>query len=145
MKVKVDDVIKGHFPHKGSHRAAGIDLFACVNKKTVIRPNEQIVIGSGVYLDMSDDGVIFGMVVPRSGWGIKGLVLANTVGIIDSDYQGEIKMVVKNTSDVPLVIDPLDRICQLIFLSSFQPVIDFVDSFDIKTERGDAGFGSSGK
>jgi len=83
------------------------------------------------------------MVLPRSGMGTKGLILANTIGLIDSDYQGEIILSVWNRSSDPIRINSMDRIAQLIIVPVIQPVFNFVESFE-QTERGSNGFGSTG-
>lgn len=155
MQVIIEDKrLTGIFPKFGSNLSAGIDLHACIDEQIQIIPGDAQMISAGIKLDMSKsqsiligrevDYVTFGMIVPRSSWGRKGLALANTVGIIDADYQGTILMAVKNTSKGDLTINPLDRICQIVFIDSVRIPMEFVSSFSNETERGNGGFGSTG-
>lgn len=125
--------------------SAGVDCRACISTRIEIHPQAQVLIPLGFSLHIADPGVA-GLLLPRSGLGIKGLVLANTVGLIDSDYQGEVKAMLWNRNDVdtyPLTVNPGDRIAQLIFLRLVQPEFDVVEAF-AESERGEGGFGSTG-
>ena len=129
--------------------SAGIDLMAvnfpvssAVIKNLYVYPGQCCKIGTGIAIHLDNPGYA-AMVLPRSGLGTKGLILANTVGLIDSDYQGEIILSVWNRSSDPIKINTMDRIAQLIIVPVIQPVFDFVESFE-QTERGSNGFGSTG-
>ena len=128
--------------------SAGIDLMAvnlpisAVVKNLYVYPGQCTKIGTGIAIHLDDPGYA-AMVLPRSGMGTKGLILANTIGLIDSDYQGEIILSVWNRSSDPIKINAMDRIAQLIIVPVIQPVFDFVESFE-QTERGGNGFGSTG-
>ena len=128
--------------------SAGIDLMAvnlpisAVVKNLYVYPGQCTKIGTGIAIHLDDTGYA-AMVLPRSGMGTKGLILANTIGLIDSDYQGEIILSVWNRSSDPIRINSMDRIAQLIIVPVIQPVFNFVESFE-QTERGGNGFGSTG-
>lgn len=127
--------------------SAGIDLMA-VNfgmestDHIYLYPNQCLKIGTGIAIHL-DNPNYAAVVLPRSGAGHKGLILGNTIGLIDSDYQGEIIMSVWNRSPDAIKINQMDRIAQLVIIPVIQPVFNFVDSFE-ETERGDGGFGSTG-
>lgn len=125
--------------------SAGMDCRACISTRIEIHPQAQVLIPLGFSLHIADPGVA-GLLLPRSSLGIKGLVLANTVGLIDSDYQGELKAVLWNRNvetSYPITINPGDRIAQLVFLGIVQPEFDVVEEF-VASERGEGGFGSTG-
>lgn len=104
------------------------------------------MIKSGIHMHMVDEPLMMGMVVPRSGLGVKnGIILSNLTGIIDADYQGEIGISIWNRSNMDFVINTDDRICQMIFVPVLQPTFELVDEFETVTERGEGGFGSTGK
>ena len=128
--------------------SAGIDLMAvnlpisAVVKNLYVYPGQCTKIGTGIAIHLDDPGYA-AIVLPRSGLGTKGLILGNTIGLIDSDYQGEIILSVWNRSSDPIKINAMDRIAQLIIVPVIQPVFNFVESFE-QTERGSNGFGSTG-
>lgn len=127
--------------------SAGIDLMAVnfpEDNETYIYiyPNQCRKIGTGIAIHLDDPGYA-AIVLPRSGLGAKGLILGNTIGLIDSDYQGEIILSVWNRSSEPIRINSMDRIAQLIIIPVIQPEFNFVESFE-ETERGSNGFGSTG-
>lgn len=127
--------------------SAGIDLMAVnlqsvINGSSYIYPDQCVKIGTGIAIHLGDHGYA-AIILPRSGLGHRGLVLGNTIGLIDSDYQGEIILSVWNRSCDPIKINSMDRIAQLIIVPVIQPQFNFVDSF-VDTERGDGGFGSTG-
>lgn len=128
--------------------AAGIDLRAdIVGVMFMPADNATVKIGTGIAVHIKHPGYM-GLVVPRSGLGAAGLTLANTVGIIDSDYQGEIILAVKRgplTNGENVCISPGDRIAQLIFMPIARAVFSVVDEFSEKSQRGDKGFGSTGR
>lgn len=122
---------------------AGCDLRACTSKTLVIYPNEIVKISTGFAMHLLEDDLV-GILVPRSGMGTKGLVLANTVGVIDSSYTGPVIAAMWNRSDDAITVNPMDRICQMLIQKVEKPVFDIVNEFPW-TLRGDGGFGSSGK
>lgn len=128
---------------------AGIDLRACIDSQITLYPNETKLIGSGIAVNISDPNVMM-VVVPRSGLGaMNGIVLGNLVGIIDSGYHGEIKMMVWNRNDDsqkqrPFVINPGDRIMQAAFVPIVRPSFNIVENFSEKSTRGVNGFGHTG-
>lgn len=123
--------------------AAGIDLRACVDTPITLTPNMCILIGTGVAIHLADSNLA-GLILPRSGLGHKGLVLGNGVGLIDSDYQGEIKLSCWNRSLIAIDIQPGDRIAQLVIVPIARPTFQIVDRFSDATPRGVSGFGHSG-
>ncbi len=149
MKLKfkiLDSRIGSNFPipkHQTSG-SAGIDLIACIDDEMILDPNESTIISSGIAIFIEDSGYA-GIVIPRSGLGAKkGLVCGNLTGLIDSDYQGPLSISLWNRSDEPIVINPGDRVAQLVVLKVNQVELEQVDEFT-ESERGEMGFGSTGK
>jgi dUTP pyrophosphatase len=123
--------------------SAGLDLRACVDAELAIHPGQTVLIPTGLALHLGDPGLA-AMVLPRSGLGHKhGLVLGNLVGLIDSDYQGPLMVSCWNRSQTPFVVQPMDRIAQLIIVPVVRAQFRRVASFEA-TERGQGGFGSTG-
>lgn len=130
--------------------SAGIDLMAIDWAKTseesrdqlFLLPGQVAMIGTGIAIHIKDPGYA-AMILPRSGAGHKGLVLGNLVGLIDSDYQGELKVSAWNRSIDPIVIKPMDRIAQLVVIPVVVPEFVLVDSFG-ESQRGTGSFGSTG-
>jgi dUTP pyrophosphatase len=134
-----------------------MDLIACIDKEIVLKPQQQEMLDMGFKIHIKDPAYA-GVVMPRSGMGSKGLVCGNTVGFIDSDYQGPLKCVVWNRwmPDIyyrdellfkggdDIVIKPGDRICQIAFMRVEQAALVQVEAFDAATVRGEGGFGSTG-
>ena len=132
------------FPRYETEGAAGLDLRACIGAPATIAPGETLLVSSGIAIHIADPGLA-AVVLPRSGLGAKhGIVLGNLVGLIDSDYQGPIRISVWNRSDEPYTVKPGERIAQLVFLPVFRPRFEVVETFD-ETERGEGGFGHSGR
>lgn len=125
--------------------AAGIDLYATsVERDTAVFRGDTIKINSGIRVAIPDNYV--GLIVPRSSTGIAGFSLANTVGVIDSDYRGDVMVVIKNTSDLgSIIVEPMQRIAQLVVVPVYQyrGSLKVVDTLD-ETARGEGGFGSTG-
>lgn len=125
--------------------SAGIDLYAVsIVEPTRLVRGAQITVKSGLRVSIPKNHA--GLVVPRSSTGVQGFSLANTVGVIDSDYRGEIMIVIKNTSDLgDLILHPMQRIAQLVVtpVYRYDGSLKFVDELD-STERGEGGFGSTG-
>lgn len=131
-------------PVYGTPGAAGLDLRACVEAPLVLKPGETVLVPSGIAIHLADPGLA-AMILPRSGLGHKhGIVLGNLVGLIDSDYQGEIKVSLWNRSDTAFEINPLDRIAQLVVFPVLQVSMTIVEAF-AESHRAEGGFGSTGK
>ena len=125
-------------------QSAGMDLIACIESPIEIKPGETKLIGTGLAVFIKDSGYA-GYLLPRSGLGHKhGIVLGNLVGLIDADYQGEIKISCWNRSEKTFTIEPGMRLAQLVIAPVKQISLEWVESFD-ETERGTGGFGSTGK
>ena len=129
-------------PELGTHGSAGMDLRACLDAPLTLAPGATELIGTGLAIHLDDPGLC-ALILPRSGLGHRGLVLGNLVGLIDSDYQGELKISTWNRGETPHTIEPGDRIAQLVITPVIQPVLVEVDSFETSS-RGDGGFGSTG-
>lgn len=125
--------------------AAAMDLRACLDEPRTIAPGETAFIPSGIAISIHDPGLV-ALLVPRSGLGIKhGIVLANTVGVIDSDYQGEIGIGIYNRGTAPYTIEPGERICQVLFMPVTQVTLEVVQEFSQESTRGEGGFGHTGR
>ncbi len=145
IKVKpLKQAIKRMLPTYATDGSAGLDLRACVDNPLIIKPGNTKLVSSGIAIHIEDKETA-AVILPRSGLGHKkGIVLGNLVGLIDSDYQGEILISVWNRSNESFTINPLERIAQLVFLPIIQIDFEIVGDFNIST-RGEGGFGSSGK
>ena len=144
VKIKLlDEKLKAKptFSTKGS---AGLDLRASLESELILKSNKTELIPTGISIHIENQSYA-GLILPRSGLGHNhGIVLGNLVGLIDSDYQGQLFVSCWNRSDVEYKIEPYDRIAQLIFITIDQPKLKVVDTFE-KSIRGSDGFGSSGK
>ena len=149
MNLSVDykilnPLITSHIPNYASKGAAGLDLRACVEQSLLIRPGETELIPTGISIFIKDPNYA-ALILPRSGLGHKhGIVLGNLVGLIDSDYQGELLVSCWNRGDKEFTINSLDRIAQLVLVPVLQPSFNLVEKYE-NTERGESGFGSTGK
>lgn len=124
--------------------SAGLDLMACIDQDMVIEPGQVTLIASGIAIHIKQPNMA-GLILPRSGLGHKhGIVLGNSTGLIDSDYQGELKISVWNRSEKPFVVTPGSRIAQLLIVPVVQPTFQLVTDFQDTTCRADGGFGSTG-
>lgn len=131
-------------PVYGTPGAAGLDLRACIDAPLTLAPGETLLVPSGIAIHLADPGLA-AMILPRSGLGHKhGIVLGNLVGLIDSDYQGEIKVSLWNRSETPFEINPLERIAQLVVFPVLQVSMNIVEAF-AESSRAEGGFGSTGK
>ena len=140
----LNPLIKEHLPSYGSTGSAGLDLRACIEKELVINPGETKLIPSGISIYIKNPGYA-ALILPRSGLGHKhGIVLGNLVGLIDSDYQGELLISCWNRGDKEFIINPLERIAQLVLVPVYQASFNLVNDFE-SSERGEGGFGSTGK
>jgi dUTP pyrophosphatase len=125
--------------------SAAIDLRACLKEQIDIQPGETVLVGSGIAINIKDPNIV-GIIVPRSGLGIKkGIVLANTMGVIDSDYQGEIKIGLFNRSQNQYLVKPGERICQMLFMPVIIATLKLVQEFSNATYRGSGGLGHTGR
>ncbi len=131
-------------PHYATEGSAGMDLRACIDEPLTIKPGETHLIPTGLAIHIGDPGLA-ATILPRSGLGHKhGIVLGNLVGLIDSDYQGQLFISCWNRGDREFTIETGDRIAQLVIIPVVQVTLNQVDSFD-QSERGAGGFGHSGK
>lgn len=129
--------------HYASKGAAGLDLRACIPSPLTIEPGGVELIPTGVAIHLADPGLA-AMVLPRSGLGHRhGIVLGNLVGLIDSDYQGEIMVSTWNRGQQPFTLEPLDRLAQLVIVPVVRARFNVVEEFPA-SQRGDRGFGSTG-
>lgn len=143
VEIRLINKLIKSVPVYSTDGSAGLDLRAAIDDKINLGPNETILIPTGLsmYIKNKDYAAT---ILPRSGLGHKkGIVLGNLVGLIDSDYQGELMISCWNRSVNEYIINPLDRIAQLVFIRVEHPRFEIVDAFD-QTDRGDKGFGSSG-
>ena len=131
-----------HAPQYATVGSAGLDLRALDNK--MIAPGETVEFPLGYRIYIGDH-TLCGLIVPRSGLGIKGLMPANVLGLIDSDYQGELMVYLKNHGNEPYLVSNGDRIAQLVFMPIEHVMFSVVSDFSHTTERGEGGFGSTGK
>jgi dUTP pyrophosphatase len=148
VKILDERVRAWGLPQYQSAMAAGIDLFACIDATLALEAGAPAAfVPSGLAVHIGDAGVA-GLIVPRSGLGHKkGLVLGNLVGVLDADYTGPLMISVWNRNPPgsdPIVIEPGDRIAQLLFVPIVRPSFSVVDAFTQSTARGDGGFGSTG-
>ena len=145
LEVKIlDPRIRGLLPGYASAGAAGLDLRACLEAPLTLQPGDSQLVRSGIAIHLGDPGYA-AVVLPRSGLGSKhGIVLGNLVGLIDSDYQGEVLVSVWNRGKSAFTIQPLDRIAQLVVVPVQQVRFNVVEEFGT-SNRGAGGFGSTGK
>jgi len=147
LEVRIlDPRIRGNetLPHYATPGAAALDLRACVEAPLVLQPGDSQLVPSGIAIHLGDPGLA-AMVLPRSGLGAKhGIVLGNLVGLIDSDYQGQIFVSVWNRSKAAFTIQPLERIAQLVVVPVVQVEFEVVEQF-AASARGAGGFGSTGR
>lgn len=147
VQIKVVNALIGKqipLPQYASIGAAGVDLHACIDQSLTIHADETIMVGTGIAIYVADPRYA-AMILPRSGLGHKhGVVLGNTVGLIDSDYQGELMVSCWNRSKRPYTLAVGERFAQLVFTRVEQVEWAMVDDF-VATERGIGGFGSTGQ
>ena len=149
MSISIDykvlnSLVEDHLPSYASKGSAGLDLRACIEHVQTLNPGETFLIPTGISIYIKDPNYA-AVILPRSGLGHKhGIVLGNLVGLIDSDYQGELLVSCWNRSKNAFLINPLERIAQLVILPVMQAKFNKVEQFS-ETERGEGGFGSTGK
>nr|WP_256384156.1 dUTP diphosphatase [Photobacterium toruni] len=125
--------------------SAGLDLRACIDQALTVAPGETHLVATGLAIHIGNPNLA-ATILPRSGLGHKhGIVLGNLIGLIDSDYQGQLMVSVWNRGDTTFTIEPGDRIAQLVFLPVVQAQFNIVTDFDDASQRGEGGFGHSGR
>lgn len=140
----LDERLRDQLPRYATPGSAGLDLRACIDAPLTLAPGDATMIPTGMAIHLGDPGHA-AMILPRSGLGTKhGIVLGNLVGLIDSDYQGQIFVSVWNRGHATFTIQPMERIAQLVVVPVLQVGFNLVDSFE-RSERGEGGFGSTGK
>jgi len=145
LDVKVlDPRLRESLPQYATAGAAGLDLRACIEAPLTLAPGATELVPSGIAIHLADPGLA-AVVLPRSGLGHKhGIVLGNLVGLIDSDYQGQVMVSVWNRGQAAFTIQPMDRIAQLVVVPVVQVKLNVVEEFE-SSRRGAGGFGSTGK
>jgi dUTP pyrophosphatase len=145
LDVKIlDPRLRDTPPHYATAGAAGLDLRACIDAPIELKPGATELVPSGIAIHLTDPGLA-AMVLPRSGLGHKhGIVLGNLVGLIDSDYQGQIFVSLWNRGANAFTLNPLERIAQLVVVPVLQVQLNLVEDF-AASGRGAGGFGSTGK
>jgi len=145
LQIKIlDPRVRHDMPHYATRGAAGLDLRACIDVPLVLEPGDSQLVPSGIAIHIGDPRYA-AVVLPRSGLGAKhGIVLGNLVGLIDSDYQGQLLISVWNRGRAAFIIQPMERIAQLVVLPVVQVEFQVVDEFTT-SHRGEAGFGSTGR
>ena len=145
VELKIlDERIKEAMPAYATSGSAGLDLRACIDAAITLQPGETTLIPTGMAIHLADPAYA-AMILPRSGLGHKhGIVLGNLVGLIDSDYQGQLFVSCWNRSQTAFVMNPMERMAQLVIVPVVQANFKLVDEFDV-SDRGEGGFGSTGK
>ena len=147
MKIDIkilNERMRDQLPHYATPGSAGLDLRACLEAPITLEPGETKLVPTGLAIHVADPGYA-ALILPRSGLGHKhGIVLGNLVGLIDSDYQGELMISTWNRGHTTFTLNPLERLAQLVIVPVVQAQFNIVDDFDA-SERGAGGFGSTGK
>lgn len=147
--IKIDlkilnEKLRAHLPQYATPGSAGLDLRACIETPCVLKPGQTELIPTGMAIHLRDPGYA-AMLLPRSGLGHKnGIVLGNLVGLIDSDYQGQLFVSTWNRGQQEFTIEPMERIAQMVIVPVVQAEFNLVAEFG-QSERGAGGFGSTGK
>ncbi len=140
----LDTRMQEQLPSYATSGSAGLDLRACLDSAVVLNPGETTLVPTGLAIHLNNPAYA-AMILPRSGLGHKhGIVLGNLVGLIDSDYQGQLMVSAWNRGQTPFTIEPLERIAQLVIVPVQQVQFNIVQEFD-NSDRGDGGFGSTGR
>lgn len=141
----LDARLRDNMPAYATPGSAGLDLRACLDAPLTLAPGEWQLVPTGMAIHLQDPGYA-AMILPRSGLGHKhGIVLGNLVGLIDSDYQGQLMVSAWNRSPTAFTLQPMDRLAQLVIVPVVQPSFRLVDAFETASERGEGGYGSTGK
>lgn len=141
----LDERLKTQMPAYATAGSAGLDLRACIDAPLTLEPNAWQLVPTGMAIYLQDPGYA-AMILPRSGLGHKhGIVLGNLVGLIDSDYQGQLMVSAWNRTDTAFTIEPMERIAQLVIVPVMQAHFNVVDAFADVSARGEGGYGSTGR
>ncbi|MBQ9600937.1 MAG: dUTP diphosphatase [Neisseriaceae bacterium] len=144
LKILNPKIQQENLPQYATEGSAGLDLRACIDEPLILSAGQTVLIPTGLAIHLADPNLC-AMLLPRSGLGHKhGIVLGNLVGLIDSDYQGELKVSLWNRSNETFTINPMDRIAQMVIVPIVQAAFEIVDEFH-SSERGSGGFGSTGQ
>ncbi|PMS36203.1 deoxyuridine 5'-triphosphate nucleotidohydrolase [Trinickia symbiotica] len=145
LDLKILDArMREYLPAYATPGSAGLDLRACLDEPLTIEPGETRLVPTGLAIHVGDPGYA-ALILPRSGLGHKhGIVLGNLVGLIDSDYQGELMISTWNRGQTTFTLNPMERLAQLVIVPIVQAQFNIVDDF-VESERGAGGFGSTGK
>ncbi|WP_028225952.1 dUTP diphosphatase [Paraburkholderia ferrariae] len=147
MKIDIkilNERMRDQLPQYATPGSAGLDLRACIEAPLVLEPGETKLVPTGLAIHVADPGYA-ALILPRSGLGHKhGIVLGNLVGLIDSDYQGELMISTWNRGHTTFTLNPLERLAQLVIVPVVQAQFNIVEDFET-SERGAGGFGSTGK
>ncbi|MGF6568238.1 dUTP pyrophosphatase [Paraburkholderia sp. GAS333] len=145
LDLKILDArMRDQLPAYATTGSAGLDLRACLDEPLTLKPGETALVPTGLAIHVGDPGYA-ALILPRSGLGHKhGIVLGNLVGLIDSDYQGQLMISTWNRGETTFVLNPMERLAQLVIVPVVQAEFNIVDDFE-QSERGAGGFGSTGK
>jgi dUTP pyrophosphatase len=145
LDIKILDArMRDYLPAYATPGSAGLDLRACLDQAITLEPGQTTLVPTGLAIHIEDPGYA-ALILPRSGLGHKhGVVLGNLVGLIDSDYQGQLMISTWNRGDTAFTLNPLERLAQLVIVPVVQATFNIVDDF-AQSERGAGGFGSTGK
>jgi dUTP pyrophosphatase len=145
LDLKILDArMREQLPAYATTGSAGLDLHACLDEPLTLKPGETALVPTGLAIHVGDPGYA-ALILPRSGLGHKhGIVLGNLVGLIDSDYQGQLMISTWNRGQTTFVLNPMERLAQLVIVPVVQAEFNIVDDFE-QSERGAGGFGSTGK
>ena len=145
VAVKIlDERMREQMPAYATPGSAGLDLRACIAEPITIEPGTTHLVPTGLAIHIADPGYA-AMILPRSGMGHKhGIVLGNLVGLIDSDYQGQLMVSTWNRGNTAFVLNPMERLAQLVIVPVMQARLSVVEDFQATTERGAGGYGSTG-
>ena len=146
LQVKIlDERMRDQLPSYGTPGSAGLDLRACIDEAIEIAPGQTMLVPTGLAIYVEDPRYA-AFILPRSGLGHKhGIVLGNLVGLIDSDYQGQLMVSAWNRSSTAFTIAPMERIAQLVVVPVVQAQFKIVEEFPAVSQRGEGGYGSTGK
>jgi dUTP pyrophosphatase len=145
LDLKILDArMRDYLPAYATPGSAGLDLRACIDSSVTLEPGQTTLVPTGLAIHVGDPGYA-ALILPRSGLGHKhGIVLGNLVGLIDSDYQGELMISTWNRGQTAFTLNPMERLAQLVIVPVVQAQFNIVDEF-AASERGAGGFGSTGK
>jgi dUTP pyrophosphatase len=145
LELKImDQRMRDQLPAYATPGSAGLDLRACLDAPLTIAPGQTVLVPTGLAIHVADPGFA-AMILPRSGLGHKhGIVLGNLVGLIDSDYQGQLMVSTWNRGNTAFVLEPMERLAQLVIVPVVQARFEIVEEF-AASDRGEKGFGSTGK